>query len=101
MVSAVNLLFAGAAVMVLFAQEKLRVDPVGFGLLFSGSAVGGVLGSLVAARMTRVVGTARVTVWTLVASDQLLGRVPGPATSVRGRRPRSGPGCWPAPVRWR
>jgi MFS family permease len=65
----VNLLAAGGgAVMVLFAQEKLGLDAVGFGLLFSGSAVGGVLGSLVAARVTRVVGTARVTVWTMVAS---------------------------------
>jgi MFS family permease len=54
--------------MVLFAQEKLGLDAVGFGLLFSGSAVGGVLGCLVAARVTRVVGTARVTVWTMVAS---------------------------------
>jgi MFS family permease len=69
MVSVVNLLASGgAAVMVLFAQEKLGLDPVGFGLLFSGSAVGGVLGSLVAARVTRVVGTARVTIWTMVAS---------------------------------
>ena len=69
MVAVVNLLAAGGgAVMVLFAQEKLGVDAVGFGLLFSGSAVGGVLGSLVAARVTRVVGTARVVVWTMVAS---------------------------------
>ena len=69
MVAVVNLLAAGGgAVMVLFAQEKLGVDAVGFGLLFSGSAVGGVLGSLVAARVTRPWGTARVVVWTMVAS---------------------------------
>ena len=69
MVSVVNLLAsAGGAVMVLFAQEKLGLDEVGFGLLLSGSAVGGVLGSLVAARIARVVGTARVTVWTMVLS---------------------------------
>jgi MFS family permease len=69
MVSIVNLLASGGgAVMVLFAQEKLGLDAVGFGLLFSGSAVGGVLGSLVAARAARVVGTARVTVWTMVLS---------------------------------
>jgi Na+/melibiose symporter-like transporter len=69
MVAVVNLLASGGgAVMVLFAQEKLGVDAVGFGLLFSGSAVGGVLGSLVAARVTRVVGTARVVVWTMVTS---------------------------------
>ena len=34
----------------------------------AGPPVGGVLGSLVAARVTRVVGTARVVVWTMVAS---------------------------------
>jgi len=28
-------------------------------------------------------------------------RRPGGATSARGRRPRSGPGCWPAPGGWR
>jgi MFS family permease len=69
MVSVVNLLAsAGGAVMVLFAQEELGVDAVGFGLLFSGSALGGVLGSLVAARLARLVGTARITVWTMVLS---------------------------------
>jgi MFS family permease len=69
MVAVVNLLAAsGWAVMVLFAQERLGLDAVGFGLLFSGSAVGGVLGSLVAARVGRVVGTARVVVWTMVFS---------------------------------
>ena len=52
MVAVVNLLAAaGGAVMVLFAQEKLGLDAVGFGLLLGGSAVGGVLGSLVAARV--------------------------------------------------
>jgi hypothetical protein len=50
MVSIVNLLASGgSAVMVLFAQEKLGLDAVGFGLLFSygvvplGSLLGGVL----------------------------------------------------------
>jgi hypothetical protein len=56
MVAVVNLLASGGAVMVLFAQEKPGVDAVGFGLLFSGSAVGGVLGSLVATRVTRAFG---------------------------------------------
>jgi MFS family permease len=69
MVSVVNLLASGgAAVMVLFAQENLGLDGVGFGLLFSGSAVGGLLGSLVAARVARLVGTARVAVGTMVLS---------------------------------
>jgi MFS family permease len=65
----VNLLAsAGSAVMVLFAQEHLGLDAVGFGLLFSGSAVGGLLGSVVAARVARVVGAARVAIWTMVLS---------------------------------
>ena len=69
MVAVVNLLAAGGgAVMVLFAQEKLGLDPVGFGLLFSGSAVGGVLGSLAAARSVVVVGTARIIVGTMIVS---------------------------------
>jgi MFS family permease len=54
--------------MVLFAQERLGLDAVGFGLLLGGSAVGGVLASLVAARLARVVGTARVVIWTMVLS---------------------------------
>ncbi|HEX3211840.1 MAG TPA: MFS transporter, partial [Actinomycetota bacterium] len=63
MVTVVNLLAAGGwAVMVLFAQELLGLDAVGFGLLLSGSAVGGVLGSLVAGRSVRVFGTARIIV---------------------------------------
>jgi MFS family permease len=69
MVSVVNLLASGgAAVMVLFAQDKLGLDGVEFGLLFGGSAVGGLLGSLVAARVARLVGTARVAVGTMVLS---------------------------------
>jgi len=69
MVAVVNLLaMGGSAVMVLFAQELLGLDAVGFGLLLSGSAVGGVLGSLVAGRSARVVGTARIIVGTMVLS---------------------------------
>ncbi|HYN18658.1 MAG TPA: MFS transporter [Actinomycetes bacterium] len=69
MVAVVNLLAAGGgAVTVLFAQEELGLDSLGFGLLLSGSAVGGVLGSLVAARLARVVGTAGIVVWTIVLS---------------------------------
>jgi MFS family permease len=67
MVAVVNLLAtAGDAVMVLFAQEKLGLDGVGFGLLFTGSAAGGVIGSLVAARLGRRLGSARVLVGSLV-----------------------------------
>jgi len=69
MVAVVNLLASGGgAVMVLFAQEVLGLDSVGFGLLLSGSAVGGVLGSLVAARLVRLVGPGRIAVGTLAVS---------------------------------
>jgi MFS family permease len=69
MVAVVNLLASGGgAVMVLFAQERLGLDAVGFGLLLSGSAVGGVLASLVAARVVRLVGTARIAIGTMVGS---------------------------------
>ena len=69
MVAVVNLLAAaGWAVMVLFAQDRLGLDAVGFGLLLSGSAVGGVLGSLVAARSVAVVGTARIIVGAMIVS---------------------------------
>ena len=69
MVAVVNLLaMAGSAVMVLFAQERLGLDAIGFGLLLGGSAVGGVLGSLVAARAAGVFGTARVIVGTMILS---------------------------------
>jgi MFS family permease len=69
MVAVVNLLAAaGGAVMVLFAQERLGLDAVGYGLLLGGSAVGGVLGSLVASRVDRLVGTAPLAIGTMVAS---------------------------------
>jgi MFS family permease len=69
MVAVVNLLVsAGSAVRVLFAQEELGLDAVGYGLLLSGSAVGGVLASLVASRVDRLVGTARLAIGTIVVS---------------------------------
>jgi MFS family permease len=61
MVAVVNLLTTGGdAVLVLFAQEQLGLDSVGFGLLVTGSAAGGVVGSLLAARLGRRLGSARV-----------------------------------------
>ncbi len=44
------------ATFVLFAQEILVLDATRFGLLTTGAAVGGVVGSLIAARFTRAVG---------------------------------------------
>ncbi|MFE0021284.1 MFS transporter [Amycolatopsis sp. NPDC059021] len=54
-------LTAATAVLVLLARERLGLDSVGYGLLFTCMAVGGVLGSLVGDRIIR-----RVTAtWTL------------------------------------
>ena len=44
------------AIMVLFAQERLGLGSVGFGLLLTGSAVGGVVGGVVAPRLSRRLG---------------------------------------------
>ncbi len=57
---AMNGLFAMAiSTEVLFAREVLGLGSVGFGLLFSGGAVGGVLGSLVASRVVERIGVGR------------------------------------------
>ena len=57
---AMNALFSMAtSTEVLFAREVLGLGSVGFGLLFSGGAVGGVLGSLVAARVVQRLGVGR------------------------------------------
>lgn len=44
------------ATFVLFAQEVLQLDATRFGLLTTGFAVGGVIGSLVADRISRAIG---------------------------------------------
>jgi MFS family permease len=57
LVAGVNIAWTGAdAIMVLFAQERLGLGSVGFGLLLTGSAVGGVAGSVVAPRLSRRLG---------------------------------------------
>jgi MFS family permease len=48
------------AIMVLFAQERLGLGSVGFGLLLTGSAVGGAAGSVLAPRLSRRLGPVRV-----------------------------------------
>jgi MFS family permease len=56
-VAGVNVLAAAqGAVLVLFAQERLGLGSVGFGLLLAGAAVGGVLGSVVAPWLSRRLG---------------------------------------------
>jgi MFS family permease len=53
-------LTAGDAILVLFAQQYLGLGSVGFGLLLAGYAVGGTLGSLVAVRVGRLLGTGTI-----------------------------------------
>jgi MFS family permease len=56
-VAGVNILAAAqGAVLVLFAQERLGLNGVGFGLLLAASAVGGTLGSVVAPWLSRRLG---------------------------------------------
>jgi MFS family permease len=48
---------AGEAILVLFAEEELGLGSVGYGLLLTGFAVGGVLASLIATQLSRRVGS--------------------------------------------
>jgi MFS family permease len=65
-IGAINFgVMAFGAVLVLFARQILHVGPVGFGLIVSAAAVGGLLGSFVAARIARRIGRARAVVWGL------------------------------------
>lgn len=58
LVALMNLSFmAGEAIMVLFAQDVLGLTNVGYGLLLTSYAAGGVLGSTLATRLGRLVGT--------------------------------------------
>jgi MFS family permease len=57
LVAGVNILWtAHDAILVLFAQERLGLGSVGFGLLLTGSAVGGALGGVLAPRLSRGLG---------------------------------------------
>jgi MFS family permease len=58
---------AWTAIMVLFAQDRLGVGNLGYGLLWTGVAAGSLLGSLLAARLSRVVGQARLLIASAVA----------------------------------
>jgi MFS family permease len=67
MVGVTNLL-AGAwlAILVLFAKDELHVTDAGYGLLLAAFAAGGTLGSVLAARLSRRFGTARVLIAEIV-----------------------------------
>ncbi|TQM14147.1 MFS transporter [Pseudonocardia kunmingensis] len=54
-----NVTLVGAfAILVLYARERLGLDEIGFGLLLAASAVGGIAGTLAAARLQERFGTA-------------------------------------------
>jgi MFS family permease len=53
---------AFGGILVLFAHEKLHLGAVGFGLIISAAALGGLLGSLVAARIAARIGRGRAVV---------------------------------------
>ncbi|HEU5470044.1 MAG TPA: MFS transporter [Actinophytocola sp.] len=59
---AVSNLMLGAvlSLLVLIAQQRLGLGPVGYGLLLTAAAVGGIAGSLVTARLVALVGTGTV-----------------------------------------
>jgi Na+/melibiose symporter-like transporter len=77
MVGLMNLVSAAwGAPLVLFAQERLGLDGVGYGLLSTGLAVGAVLGGLVANQVSRLLGPGRAllaTVTILGASTGMMG----------------------------
>ena len=52
------------SILVLFAQDRLGVDGVGYGFILAGSAIGGLVGSAVTARVRRRIGYRK----TIVAS---------------------------------
>lgn len=60
------------ATFVLFAQEILDVDATTFGILGTGAALGGVLGSVFAAKVSRALGSGTSLYLTIVGSAVLL-----------------------------
>lgn len=64
----VNLAFmAGEAILVIFAKERLGLGSVGFGLLTIPPAIGGLLASMFATRLTQRFGPGTTLIGTLVA----------------------------------
>lgn len=65
-VGAINLAAGFWAILVLWALEVLGLNEVGFGLLVSATAVGGVIGSFLGPWVSRRMGRSRGMVWALV-----------------------------------
>lgn len=58
---------AGLTILVLYAQEVLRLDAIGTGLLMTAGAVGSVLGGLIAPRICRRIGLRASMIFGLIA----------------------------------
>ncbi|WUC68561.1 MFS transporter [Streptomyces sp. NBC_00667] len=72
---------AGAAVFVLFAQEKLHLGATGYGILLTSEAVGGFLGSMACGWLSDRLGTGRALILTagvLTAAQATIGLSDGP-----------------------
>jgi Na+/melibiose symporter-like transporter len=104
LVAGVNIVLTGSdAILVLFAQERLGLGSVGFGLLLTGSAVGGVAGSVVAPRLSRRLGPVPVMTGALYRPPALAlpaGVPPGARwnwtlTNLPSSKPRRAPSQWP------
>ncbi len=63
---------AAMAVYVLFVQEILELDASSFGLLLTGGAVGGVIGSLLASRVSSAIGPGATLFTVLIAGGVTL-----------------------------
>jgi MFS family permease len=64
-IGAINLGAGFWAILVLFALEELGVSGFGFGLLISATAIGGLIGSFLGARVSRLMGRSRGILWSL------------------------------------
>ena len=68
MVGAANLAgSAGLAILVLFAQERLGLGSVGYGVLLTGEAIGGLAGSVLASRISQRIGAGTTLMATIFA----------------------------------
>ena len=63
------------SILVLFSKEVLGLDAAGYGLLLSASAVGGLVGSIIAAPLRRRVGYARTVIGSLALGALTLAAV--------------------------
>jgi len=63
-----GLAMVSGAILVLFAQEVLNTSPTEFAILWTGAAVGAVIGGLIAEAVTRRIGPGRALMLTLISA---------------------------------